>query len=703
MGRGASGRQWMAATGLLLLRLLLVAVWCPAHGSRGEPPRMAGREEVLEVLRGRYNYASCDCAARVLATNKGCKAARSVLQSTKDTYLLNLCAYPAKHIVLELCQDVRIDTVVLANFEYFSSMVKDFRVSASKKYPVTEAGWRQLGRYTAENSRREQVFPIHGTGYARYLRLDLDTHYGNEFYCLLSVIRVYGKTMMEDFEESAGGGGRGGDAEGRPSPVAVITVNVSDTIQASSSITSKGQSLSSSSSTPTRTASRTVVSSAVGSPRSPASTTRTVGLSSSSVILHVQPLPQRPPMDERTDFGGTVHDLLQLFKEEAERDVCHATSNLLPAEIEEDAAAESPETFILDQENVFKAIYDRLQQLERNVTRSSRHVNEQLRRLEGSLRVLQDEISLTEEKTPLGGTASKAADGATGHDRTRPYSAPPRLSFRARLAHHLERRHANLVRKTLGEVDDVLRGLQNSDRLLFWLAVFVTLQVVGLTLVILALASLGRPAPFSPPRPGHRPDNQIASPTPSATTAASDRWRPRTASPHERSDRESLIVDETESAQVVPGTHSAPAMSPQTAVRLVSSSAAGSLPQHPRGMSPLKGDLIETAARPLLLDESEPELIDATYVPSPLSSDSSPSAAAAAAARSAATMTRRTDSPDGSQPGCPEDEGADGDDECGSRADSTVGSAGEAVATDYFKGPTQDDDGTPPSHQSEMR
>ena len=408
-----------------------------------------------------------------------------------------------------------------------------------------------------------------------------------------------------------------------------------------------------------------------------------------------------------------MHDLLQLFKEGAERDVCHATSNLLPAEIEEGAtaavAAESPETFILDQENVFKAIYDRLQQLERNVTRSSRHVNEQLRRLEGSLRVLQDEIGLTEEKTPLGGTASKAAGGATDHDRTRPYSAPPRLSFRARLAHHLERRHANLVRKTLGEVDDVLRGLQSSDRLLFWLAVFVTLQVVGLTLVILALASLGRPAPFSPPWSGHRPDNRIASPNPSATTAAaSDRWRPRTASPHERSDRESLIVDETDSAQVVPGTHSAPAMSPQTAVRLVSSassSTAGSQPQHPRGMSPLKGDLIETAARPLLLDESEAELIDATYVPSPLSSGSSPSAAAAA--RSAATMTRRTDSPDGSQPGCPEDEGTDGDDECGSRPDSNVGHA-EVVATDYIKEPTQDDDdddddGTPPSHQSEMR
>lgn len=40
--------------------------------------------------------------------------------------------------------------------------------------------------------------------FARFLRIDFKTHYGNEYYCPLSLLRVHGKTMMDDFEESKG-------------------------------------------------------------------------------------------------------------------------------------------------------------------------------------------------------------------------------------------------------------------------------------------------------------------------------------------------------------------------------------------------------------------------------------------------------------------------------------------------------------------
>lgn len=159
-------------------------------------------------LEDRFNYASFDCAARILSTNPGAKSAHSILSPhARDSYLRNLCAFPSKFVVIELCQDVRVDTVVLGNYEYFSSTFREVEVAVSKSYPPKggEAGWRLLGRWEAANRREDQVFrvaPAPNAVFARYLRVRFLSHYGNEYYCPVSVIKVYGKTMIDDFEES---------------------------------------------------------------------------------------------------------------------------------------------------------------------------------------------------------------------------------------------------------------------------------------------------------------------------------------------------------------------------------------------------------------------------------------------------------------------------------------------------------------------
>ncbi|KAI9784982.1 MAG: hypothetical protein M1839_001178 [Geoglossum umbratile] len=172
------------------------------RGTIRSRPKDAGK-----TYAERFNYASFDCAATVLKTNPECKASSSILVENKDSYMLNECAAKTKFFIVELCNDILVDTVVLANFEFFSSMFRSFRVSVSDRYPTTTPDrWKELGVFEARNSRGVQAFLVQNSLiWARYLRIEFLTHYGNEFYCPVSLLRVHGTTMMEEFrrEEDA--------------------------------------------------------------------------------------------------------------------------------------------------------------------------------------------------------------------------------------------------------------------------------------------------------------------------------------------------------------------------------------------------------------------------------------------------------------------------------------------------------------------
>ncbi|CAG8459360.1 5098_t:CDS:2 [Paraglomus brasilianum] len=122
-------------------------------------------------------------------------------QKDKDQYMLNECD-AGKFVVVELCNDILIDTIVLANFEFFSSTFKHFRISANNEHPPRkERPWRLLGEYKAENTRELQVFKVKDPLlWARYIRIDFVSHYGRQFFCPVSLLRVYGVTMIEDYK-----------------------------------------------------------------------------------------------------------------------------------------------------------------------------------------------------------------------------------------------------------------------------------------------------------------------------------------------------------------------------------------------------------------------------------------------------------------------------------------------------------------------
>lgn len=110
------------------------------------------------VYKERFNYASSDCAATVIKTNTKTKGASNILIENKDTYLLNECSEENKFVVIELCQDILVDTIAIANYEFFSSMFRHIRISVADRFPTSN--WKVLGDFEGQSVRDLQHFQI---------------------------------------------------------------------------------------------------------------------------------------------------------------------------------------------------------------------------------------------------------------------------------------------------------------------------------------------------------------------------------------------------------------------------------------------------------------------------------------------------------------------------------------------------------------
>ncbi|PKA66752.1 hypothetical protein AXF42_Ash003407 [Apostasia shenzhenica] len=154
----------------------------------------------VEPDGGEYNYASASKGAKVLFYNKEAKGASNILGKDKDKYLRNPCSVEGKHVVIELSEETLVDNIEIANYEHYSSNIKDLEVLSSLVYPTEN--WTKLGNFTAAKVKHAQRFSLQEPKWARYLKLNLLSHYGNEFYCTLSSVKVFGvdaiERMLED-------------------------------------------------------------------------------------------------------------------------------------------------------------------------------------------------------------------------------------------------------------------------------------------------------------------------------------------------------------------------------------------------------------------------------------------------------------------------------------------------------------------------
>ncbi|XP_051943574.1 SUN domain-containing ossification factor-like isoform X1 [Hippocampus zosterae] len=159
-----------------------------------------GSNVVKKVQKNFNNYASVECGAKILGANPEAKSTAAILKENMDLYMLNPCSNKIWFII-ELCEPIQVKQLDIANFELFSSTPKDFLVSISDRYPTNK--WLKLGTFHGRDERTVQSFPLDEQLYAKYVKVELLSHFGSEHFCPLSLIRVFGTSMVEEYEEIA--------------------------------------------------------------------------------------------------------------------------------------------------------------------------------------------------------------------------------------------------------------------------------------------------------------------------------------------------------------------------------------------------------------------------------------------------------------------------------------------------------------------
>lgn len=142
------------------------------------------------------NYASAECA-KVVEANPEAKKPFLIINDSKDEYMLNPCQAKI-WFVIELCETIQATHIKIANCELFSSTPKDFTVYFSDVYPAVD--WKIVGNFTAADKRELQTFDLNRLGFGKYIRVELHSHYGKEHYCPISQVKIYGVSMVDEYE-----------------------------------------------------------------------------------------------------------------------------------------------------------------------------------------------------------------------------------------------------------------------------------------------------------------------------------------------------------------------------------------------------------------------------------------------------------------------------------------------------------------------
>ncbi|XP_056379236.1 SUN domain-containing ossification factor isoform X2 [Hyla sarda] len=173
--------------------------------SQSMHPSVNGVQHTVKVQKNRNNYASVECGAKILSANPEAKSTSAILVENMDLYMLNPCSTKI-WFVIELCEPIQVKQLDIANYELFSSTPRDFLVSISDRYPTNK--WVKLGTFHARDERTVQSFPLDEQMYAKYVKMfikyikvELISHFGSEHFCPLSLIRVFGTSMVEEYEE----------------------------------------------------------------------------------------------------------------------------------------------------------------------------------------------------------------------------------------------------------------------------------------------------------------------------------------------------------------------------------------------------------------------------------------------------------------------------------------------------------------------
>jgi len=150
------------------------------------------------------DYGNVSTGAIIIDKSSNFSGTKNLLLGNDDRYAISPCeGEGVKYFVVGLSEDIQVRTIKLSSHERYSSLTKKFEVLGSTTYPISSE-WNRLGTFEAKpwfKENLEQSFELEQPTWMRYLKFRLLTHHGDEHYCTLSQIKVYGSTAQQDFME----------------------------------------------------------------------------------------------------------------------------------------------------------------------------------------------------------------------------------------------------------------------------------------------------------------------------------------------------------------------------------------------------------------------------------------------------------------------------------------------------------------------
>jgi len=110
--------------------------------------------------------------------------------------MLNKCSDRAWFVV-ELCESIKALKIEIGNFELYSSVPHEIRVSLGNTFPARDKDWSTFGTFKAEDDRNLQFFSAEGDVFGKYVKVEILSHHGTEHYCPISQFKIYGISEIE--------------------------------------------------------------------------------------------------------------------------------------------------------------------------------------------------------------------------------------------------------------------------------------------------------------------------------------------------------------------------------------------------------------------------------------------------------------------------------------------------------------------------
>ena len=119
-------------------------------------PNVIPRPDLTPSHQKRYNYASLDCSARIHSASPLTQHSSSLLHKSRDRYMITPCKADQHWVVVELCDEIRVEAIELDVWEFFSGVVREIRLSVGEEVEDRHK-WEAVDTFVGRNVRGTQV------------------------------------------------------------------------------------------------------------------------------------------------------------------------------------------------------------------------------------------------------------------------------------------------------------------------------------------------------------------------------------------------------------------------------------------------------------------------------------------------------------------------------------------------------------------